>query len=139
MGESPLGMNLLAVVDSNVVISALHRGGKPEAVLRLGRVGRVVLIASPFILSEVVHILRGRKFHWNDARIADTIAALPVRVIEPVGPRLELLAHAPDNRILECAAAAEAHYLITGDHHLLELGSYRRTKILTPSDFLSTL
>lgn len=139
MRESPFGMQVRAVVDSNVVISALHRGGKPEAVLRLGRAGRVVLIASPFILGEIVGILRGRKFRWNDPRIADTIAALPIQVIEAVGPRLEALAHTADNRILECTVAANAHYLITGDHHLLELGSYCHTKILTPSEFLDVL
>jgi predicted nucleic acid-binding protein len=42
-----------------------------------------------------------------------------------------------DNRILECVAAAQAEFLVTGDkEHLLPLGSYRGTKIVTPAQFL---
>lgn len=45
-----------------------------------------------------------------------------------------------DNRILECALAARAEFLVTGDaQHLLPLGSYRDTKIVTPSQFLDLL
>jgi predicted nucleic acid-binding protein len=42
-----------------------------------------------------------------------------------------------DNRILECVAAAQAEFLVTGDkEHLLPLGSYRGAKIVTPAQFL---
>ena len=45
-----------------------------------------------------------------------------------------------DNRILECAAAARAEFLVTGDkEHLLPLGSYRGTRIVTPAQFLDLL
>ena len=45
-----------------------------------------------------------------------------------------------DNRILECALAARAEFLVTGDkEHLLPLGSYRDTRIVTPAQFLEIL
>jgi len=41
-----------------------------------------------------------------------------------------------DNRILECAVAADADALVTGDRHLLRLRRFRGTSIMSPRDFL---
>jgi predicted nucleic acid-binding protein len=41
-----------------------------------------------------------------------------------------------DNRILECAQAAEVDFLVSGDEHLLALGRLGRTRIVSASDFL---
>jgi uncharacterized protein len=40
-----------------------------------------------------------------------------------------------DNYLLSMAVAGDAHYLITGDIHLLELKSIEKTVILTLSQF----
>lgn len=51
-----------------------------------------------------------------------------------------MTANADDNRILECAAAARSEFLVTGDkEHLLPLGSYHGTKIVTPAQYLDLL
>jgi putative PIN family toxin of toxin-antitoxin system len=42
---------------------------------------------------------------------------------------------AEDNRILECAVAAGADIIVSGDRHLLQLGKFRKTRILTPREF----
>lgn len=39
-----------------------------------------------------------------------------------------------DDMFLECAARANADLLVAGDKDLLVLGSYKRTRILTPAD-----
>jgi predicted nucleic acid-binding protein len=42
------------------------------------------------------------------------------------------------NRVLECALAAQATVIVTGDRrHLLPLGSYEGIDILTPAHFLA--
>ena len=41
-----------------------------------------------------------------------------------------------DNRILECALEAKADFIISGDHHLLELKEYQSIRIITPSDLM---
>ena len=41
-----------------------------------------------------------------------------------------------DNRILECALAADADVIVSGDRHLLKLGAHEGITILTPRDFL---
>ena len=46
----------------------------------------------------------------------------------------------PDNRILECAVAANADYLVTGDRrHLLPIGEHGGTRIINARLFLSAL
>ena len=46
---------------------------------------------------------------------------------------------AEDNKVLECALAAGADIIVSGDKHLLSLGKFRKTKILTPREFCDSL
>ena len=112
-----------------------------QRVLELALRGRFDFYLSLFILEEVVGVLT-RKFGWDEQRTAQ---ALNVRensaiVVEP--PRLtEVIegGHA-DNRVLECAVAAAADYLVTGDRrHLLPIGEHQGTMTIIVPWFLSTL
>lgn len=127
------------VADSNIIISAAYLGGTPERVLHLARQGEIALFYSPFILEEVTRILKGKKFRWTDSRIQDALASFPATLITPGGRRLNVVEDDPDNRILECALAARADYLVTGDSHLLDVGRYFRTQILTAREFLADI
>jgi uncharacterized protein len=44
-----------------------------------------------------------------------------------------------DNKILECALSSRADIIISGDRHLLKLGKFRKTKILTPKEFFDDI
>ena len=61
-------------------------------------------------------------------------------LVEP-GERIHLVeAMDADNRILECAVAARADYLVTGDRqHLLPLRSVGGIPIITPAAFIELL
>ena len=129
------------VLDSNVIISGLNFPGNERMALELALRGRFAFFLSLFILEEVAGVLV-RKFGWNEERTAQATRTLEnaATVIEP--PRqTEVIAggHA-DNRILECATAAGADYLVTGDRrHLLPLGEHRGTIIVNAPRFLSEL
>jgi uncharacterized protein len=41
-----------------------------------------------------------------------------------------------DDMFLECAMRAKANLIIAGDKDLLVLGSYKGTRIVTPSDYV---
>ena len=41
-----------------------------------------------------------------------------------------------DDKFIHCARDGKAPYIITGDHHLLDLKSVGKIRILTPSRFL---
>ena len=43
-----------------------------------------------------------------------------------------------DDMFLECAALAKADLLVAGDKDLLILGTYKGTRIVTPSEYLRT-
>jgi uncharacterized protein len=43
------------------------------------------------------------------------------------------------NKILECALAAGADFIVSGDRHLLALGKVRKTRILSPKQFFDSI
>lgn len=129
------------VLDTNVVISALNFPGNERLVLDLARRKRFDLFLSAFILREVSGVLTS-KFGWDGERVAQALSMLRATAIV-IEPQLGLAVvegdHA-DNRILECALASSADYLVTGDRrHLLPLGEHRGTTIVNAPQFLSRL
>ena len=44
-----------------------------------------------------------------------------------------------DDRILECALAGNADLVVSGDHHLIGLRTFRDVGIVRPIEFLRTL
>lgn len=44
-----------------------------------------------------------------------------------------------DDHVLACALVAEADVIVTGDEHLLALGNYNKTAIITPQAFIKIL
>ena len=44
-----------------------------------------------------------------------------------------------DNKILECAVAAAADYIISGDDHLLKHKELRGIKIVSPAEFVKLM
>ncbi len=129
------------VLDTNVIVSALNFPGNERLVLELGMRGRYELCLSPFILEEVDGVLV-RKFGWADEHSSQALRSLrsAATVIDP--PLLaEVIegGHA-DNRVLECAVAASADYLVTGNRrHLLPMGEHRGPRIVNAPRFLSAL
>ncbi|MBF8298199.1 MAG: PilT protein domain protein [candidate division NC10 bacterium] len=127
------------VLDTNVLISALaFPGSKPDQILYRIRRGETELFISPFILSELDRVLREKfRFTKKEADVRVNAIRAIAHVITPTERIAVVTANDDDNRILECGAAAQAEFLVTGDkEHLLPLGSYRGTKIVTPAQFL---
>jgi putative PIN family toxin of toxin-antitoxin system len=127
------------VLDTNVLLSALvFPGSKPDQVLQRVRQGEVALFLSAFILAELERILRD-KFRFTTRQTDERVAVIRrmATLVEPTERIALLVAKDDDNRILECAVAARADYLVTGDkEHLLPLRSIGATQIVTPTAFL---
>jgi len=127
------------VADTNVYISALNFAGTADEVLGLGRAGAVDVFISQPILDEVADVLV-RKFRWTRTRVRE--ARLAIRsfaaLINPGEVIHVIREDEPDNRILECAVAADAEAIVTGDQHLLKLNRFRGIAIVTPREFLTT-
>ena len=41
-----------------------------------------------------------------------------------------------DDKVIECAVISRADYIVSGDHHLLDLNEYRGIRIFRARDFL---
>ena len=114
---------LRVTADTNIYISAFNLAGKPEQFVGLAEAGAFALFSSDAILAEVGKVLRGEKFAWPEAEIEKEQQEL-LRITQRVQPTETLhiiTADPPDNRILECAAAAQADCIVSGDKHLLRL------------------
>lgn len=125
--------------DTNIYVSALNFGGKPEHLLRLAEAGKIQLVISDDILTELARTLRGKKFAWPEPEIEKALWQIS-RIAERVQPTqtIDIITAKPsDNRILECAEAGNADCIVTGDtRHILPLGSFRGKPIVKVADFL---
>ena len=131
-----------AVLDTNVLVSALHFGGNPDLILRLsrGRTKRFDLFLSPFILNELARILTD-KLYWSNLKI-EKATQLLVKWSDVVSTKKSISAipsDETDNRILECAVKAKADFIVSGDRHLLDLKKYEGIRVVTPAQFLKIL
>ncbi|MHB0867095.1 MAG: putative toxin-antitoxin system toxin component, PIN family [Thermoleophilia bacterium] len=131
-----------AVFDTNIYVSAAAFGGKLEILFRLSWNPRrqFKLYTSNEILKETVRVLASDKFQFTREEIADAVATIieAADVVEPK-TKISAVSDEPDNRILECAVHAKADYIISGDKHLLDLGEYKKIRILKPAQFLELL
>ena len=129
------------VLDTNVIISGLNFPGNERTVLELALRGRVELCLSPFISEEVAGVL-WNKFGWERQSVSQAVTALKdaATIIEPPPLPEVIEGNHADNRNLECAVAAPADYLVTGDRrHLIPLAEHQGTKILNAPHFLMAL
>ncbi|KAA6463315.1 putative toxin-antitoxin system toxin component, PIN family [Acidobacteria bacterium AB60] len=125
------------VADTNLLISALLFGGLPKLFLELGFAGSFELVTSDTLLDELDEKLRG-KFAVPSAKAAALRSLLEWKAIvtHPLVILTVVSDDPDDNRVLECAVAAKAEVIVSGDRHLLRLGSYEATVILTVRQFL---
>lgn len=128
-----------AILDTNVIVSAIVFGGKPREVLNLVIEGKVKLFLSKPIVDEVKEILGGRKFRFGNPYVT-AIGQELESISEIVYPqkRLRIIKEDPDDDMfIECAVAARADYIISGDKHLLNLLRYDNIKIVNAADFIN--
>ena len=127
------------VLDTNVFVAVLGWEGKPRRILRYCIDGRCHLFISQFIIHETVKVLSYPKFNFTRSQVDEFLVLIAemATFVEP-GFTLNIISTDPsDNRILECALAAECRYIVTGDKHLLDLENFPNIQIVTPDTFLS--
>ncbi len=128
------------VFDTNVYVSALAiPGGAAERAVRSAIGGAFDLVISRPILEEVLGVL-SRKFSREPeelARAAIFLSSL-AELVTPAG-RETVFADDADNRILECAVAGRADFIVTGDHEVLALRSWQGIEIVSLRRFIEQL
>jgi putative PIN family toxin of toxin-antitoxin system len=125
------------VADTNIYISALMFGGLPGSFLDLAFLRSFQLVTSPILLDELDEKLR-LKFGLSQDDAARVRAKLEsVALVVQPKTTLQVITEDPDDdRVLECAVTGEADYIVSGDRHLLKLGSYQGISIVTAREFM---
>jgi putative PIN family toxin of toxin-antitoxin system len=127
------------VIDTNVLISAIFWTGKPKQILNKVRQEEITFLTSEFILEELKKVLRkvDKPFKLSEEEADRVVTAMrELAVVVNIGSQVSVCQDENDNRVLECAIDGNADCIITGDFHLLQLGSFQKIDIMTVSDFL---
>jgi len=126
------------VIDTNVFISAFVFGGNALEIIRLFLKEDIEVYISPFILEELIRILR-KKFLWEELKIGKLLRLImsKAKVVYPQVKVSIIKSKDDDNRILECALESKADYIVSGDkRHILLLKELEGIKIVSVSEFL---
>lgn len=130
-----------AVYDTNVIVSALLRPESlPASLVALGHTGAVQMYVSPPIVAEYDEVLRRPRFGFVPSfvdRFMTEIEAAAVMVFPEA--RIEAASDEPDNRFLECALAAGAGYLVTGNLRHFPAPEFEGIQIVSPAGFAQVL
>jgi len=123
--------------DTNLYVSALIWGGKPQQLLEMALAGEVRLFISDVIMEEMVEVLE-TKFKHSPKRLArekEYISKCTVRVVPQI--RLDVVPGDPDdNRIVECAVHSRSEAIITNDGDMLRMKRYQGIRMLKVHEFL---
>jgi putative PIN family toxin of toxin-antitoxin system len=138
---------LKVVLDTNIFVSSLLvQAGLPAQVLDTWRERQYLLIASPAIIAEIRATLNypriRRKYAITDEDVEQLVTLLERDALVVPGDA-NVAGAIPDDPadeiVLACAVDAQADVIVSGDRHLLELGSHRSIPILTARQFLERL
>lgn len=128
------------VVDTNVFISAILFGGIPGEIITLWKNGRITPLLSKEILDEYIKVLTYPKFNLTEEEINYILHGEILPFFQAVVPKLgrKIINDDPsDDKFIHCAETGKAHTIISGDHHLLNLKTYQKIRVQSPSKFLA--
>lgn len=131
-----------AVLDTNVVISALLFSGPPSQLVSAWQSSRLRPVVSASILDEYIRVLAYPKFELTPAEIRSVIEEelLPfiesVKVLDTPVPDVR----DPDNaKFITCALTAGVRWIVSGDDDLLSLHHIQSVEVISVTAFLQLL
>ena len=134
-----------AVVDTNVLVSGIIAPhGAPRRILEAWHAGQFTLVTSEAIVVEVARVLRYPRIRDRYSLTEDDV----VTVVDSLRTDAKVVAglyevqrsvDPADDMFLACALEGLAEYVVSGDRHLLETGSYHDVLVVTPRHFATLL
>lgn len=129
------------VLDVNVCISGLLWTGTPNRLIRAAETGDFTPVMTPAIIEEVRDALARPRFAARITALSTSVGELiesllsVVEVIQETRVEAVIPQDPDDDKILACAVASGARWIVSGDAHLLGVKRYRGISILTPKKF----
>ncbi len=133
-------MTRSAVLDSNVIVSGLGWLGAPARIMEAVLAGELVLVTSASLLAELCRVLAYPKLAKAipDGSVLADLVEMSSVIVEPLST-LAVVEDESDNRVLEAAVTGSVDYIVSGDGHLLTLGSFQGIPVLTPAEFVRSV
>ncbi|PLS67394.1 MAG: putative toxin-antitoxin system toxin component, PIN family [Cyanobacteria bacterium M5B4] len=131
------------VADTNVWISGLLWSGPPAQLLQRAESGQLAIFVSPAILDEIERVLEYQRIQRQMQKLGVsqtevlTFAIQLMTFVQPSELEERVAPDPQDDMFLACALAAGVPYLVSGDHHLLDMGTWQTIRIVTVNDFLA--
>lgn len=132
-----------AVLDTNVLISGVIATGVPHEVLLRGLDWEYRIVVSAATLAEFRETLLKypERFGLDEDEVQQEVETVGY-FAEFVDPDEDITAvedDPDDDKFLEAAVAGDVDYVVSGDKHLLDLGSFRGIDIVDPRTFYERL
>jgi len=128
------------VSDTNIIISGIFWDGNESEIIKRCIVGELTNYVSPVTLIELERVLGYPKFGLTPEEIEDQMKNV-LSFSSVVDPKIHVSVverDPSDDIFLDCALAAGADFIISGDDHLLEMQEYEGIMILNASTFLKS-
>jgi uncharacterized protein len=128
------------VIDTNVLVSAnLNADGLEAVVVALVFNGKIRMYVSDPILAEYERVLLYPRLKFKPAQIRKVMALLRDRsVLVTPAKAVTVCRHDPDNRFVECAEAAGAEFLVTGNkRHFPQ--HWKTTRVVNAREILALI
>ena len=132
---------LKVVFDTNILVSAWLWEGNESKLIESVEEGIIHGYSSEQLIEELCRTLRYPRFDLSQDEVASIRGyyLLLFKIVRPKQTISIILEDPEDNRVLECALEAEADYVVSGDHHLLNFGEFRGIKIVKAVELLKVL
>ena len=126
-----------AVLDTNVVMSAIFFGGMPLKIVRAAFSKRVRLVASRAIVSEYHEVAERLHEQFPSVNYRRPLSILESKLtqVRPVALDETVCRDPDDDAVIACALGGKAKVICSGDGDLLALDGFRGLEIMNPSDF----
>ena len=128
------------VLDTNVVVSALIWGGVPYKLIEAAAAGDIELVTSSALLAELREVLGREHLASRLAKQRSSVeqaigfyGELAISVSPLDTPRV-VPGDVDDDHVIAAAVAGDAEIVVSGDRHLLSMGSYQGIGIVNVAE-----
>jgi putative PIN family toxin of toxin-antitoxin system len=132
---------LRIVLDTNVLISAIIRNGKPRKLFQLGIDGKYQILTSKEILNEFEGVIHRPKFKMTKDEVIVIVSTLVDSSEKiPLKSNFKVIESDPDDDIIiNTAYDGKADYIVSGDPDLKSLKNFKGIKIVSVDEMLKIL
>lgn len=126
-----------AVLDTNVVISAIFFGGEPLRIIKAAHGKRLDLVATRAVLDEYREVAERLHRTYPTVGYRRALAMLEsiITLVHPATLKGQVCRDPDDDALIACALGARAKIICSGDDDLLSVNGYAGIKVLRPSEF----